>query len=109
MSLSPQDTQIFAMKASLAAAHFLAGRFDDALTWAEAAVRAQPKFTIAICIAAASAALSNRPAKAERSIAQLNEVSPDLRISNLERLLPIQRPVDLARMVEGLRKAGLAE
>lgn len=42
MRLSPQDPQIYAMQFSTAAAHFFAGRPNEALSWAEKAMQQQP-------------------------------------------------------------------
>jgi hypothetical protein len=39
----------------------------------------------------------------------LRQLDSTLRISNLEDWLPIQRPEDLARFADGLRRAGLPE
>ena len=109
MRLSPHDTQMFAMQTGIAIAHYFAGRQDEALSWAKAAIKDQPKFLIATCLAAASCALVGRHAEAERAMARLRQFDPALRLSNLGELMPIQRPEDLAKMVKGLRKAGLPE
>ena len=37
------------------------------------------------------------------------ELDPALRVSNLPDVIPLRRPEDLARYIEGLRKAGLPE
>jgi len=42
-------------------------------------------------------------------MARLRDLDPTLRISNLQELTPLQRPQDVARYAEGLRKAGLPE
>ena len=42
-------------------------------------------------------------------MARLRQLDPALRISNLKDLIPLRRPEDLARLAEGLRKAGLPE
>jgi hypothetical protein len=44
MRLSPQDPQQFGMKIAMAWGHFFARRYDEALFWAEAAVREQSNF-----------------------------------------------------------------
>ena len=109
MRLSPQDPQMFAMQAATAFAHFFAGRYDAASSWAEAAMREQPNFLIATCVGAASGALAGKPAEAEKAMARLRQLNPALRLSNLKDLLPIRRPQDFDRWAEGLRKAGLPE
>ena len=109
MRLSPQDPQMFGMQVVMAQAHFFAGRYDDAMSWAEEAVRQRPNFFVAICVAAASAALAGMPAKAEKAMARVRELNPALRLSNLRELIPIRHPEDFARWSDGLRKAGLPE
>jgi TolB-like protein/class 3 adenylate cyclase len=109
MRLSPQDPQTFAMQAVTAFAHFFAGRYDQALSWAEAAMREQSNFLIATCVGAASGALAGKLAEAEKAMARLRQLNPALRLSNLEDLLPFRRPQDFDRWAEGLQKAGLPE
>ena len=58
MRLSPQDPQQFAMQTVVALGHCLVGHYDDALIWANAALRDNPNFLFAAGVAAASAALS---------------------------------------------------
>ena len=109
MRLSPQDPQIFNAQAAMASAHFFAGRYVDALHWAEVAVREQPNHFIATCVSAASNALAGRLADAQQVMARLRQLDPDLRMSNLKDLFPIRRPEDIARWTRGLRAAGLPE
>jgi TolB-like protein/Flp pilus assembly protein TadD len=109
MRLSPQDPQVFTMQTATAFAHFFAGRPEEAFSWAEKAVRMQSNFYIALCIAAASGALAGKPAEAEKAMARLRLINPALHVSNLKSMLPIRRQEDLARLAEGMRKAGLPE
>jgi TolB-like protein/class 3 adenylate cyclase/Flp pilus assembly protein TadD len=107
MRLSPQDPQFFAMRAVVALGHYLAGRYDEAYPWAEAALREKPNFLIAAGTAAASAALTGRPDDAARAMGRMRQVNPDLRLSNLGEWLPFQRPEDIDAWADGLRKSGL--
>jgi tetratricopeptide (TPR) repeat protein len=109
MRLSPQDPQMFGMRIATAHAHFFAGRYQDAFSWAESAVREQPNFFIGLCVAAAGGALAGRQMEAEKAMTRLRELNPGLRMSNLKDLLPIRRPEDFALWAEGMRKAGLPE
>jgi TolB-like protein len=108
LRLSPRDSQAFAMKGMIALAHFFAGRNDKAQFWAESAQREQPNFPIAICVAAASAALAGRRDDAQKAIMRLAQVNPKLRVSNIREFMPIRRSEHLNLMAEGLRKAGLS-
>jgi tetratricopeptide (TPR) repeat protein len=109
MRLSPQDPQVFNAQAAMASAHFFAGRCAEASSWAEVAVREQPNHFIATCVAAASNALAGRLPEAQKAMARLRELDPDLRMSNLKDLFPIRGSEDFARWAEGMRTAGLPE
>jgi hypothetical protein len=98
---------MFNMRAGVASAHFFAGRYADASSWAEAAAREQPNHVIAACIGAASSALDGRFTEARKATARLRELEPALRLSNLKDLVPLRRSEDFARFAEGLRGAGL--
>ena len=109
MRLSPLDPHIIAMQAGTAFAHLLAGRYDEASSWAEMALWEQTNYLTTILVAAASNALAGRLAEAQKSIARLRELDPALRLSNVKDWGPFRRQEDLARFKNGLRKAGLPE
>jgi TolB-like protein len=107
--LSPLDPELFRMQAGMALAHFFAGRLDDAATWAESALGNLPSFLAAVSVLAASHALAGRPDRASQAMQRMRTLDPSLRVSNLGEWLPIHRAEDLARLVNGLRLAGLPE
>jgi TolB-like protein len=109
MRLSPLDPTLYHMQVGVSFAHFLAGRFDDALSWAERALRDQPTYLPAIVVMAASNALGGHLDEAHAAMKRVREVDPALRVSNLKDLFPIRRPEDFAKWAGGLRKAGLPE
>jgi tetratricopeptide (TPR) repeat protein len=109
MRLSPQDPQTFGMQTATGFAHFFAGRHDEGLTWAEKAIRGRSNFFMALCVAAASAALAARIADANKAMTRLRQLNPELRCSTVKSLLPIRRPEDLKKFTEALRLAGLPE
>jgi hypothetical protein len=109
MRLSPQDFQLFHMQAAAAQAHFVAGRYTEALSWAKKAVRGRPDYLFANGLVAASAALAGRPAEAEKAMEGVRQLQPQLRISDLTEVFPLQRLEDCARWVDGLHKAGLRD
>jgi Flp pilus assembly protein TadD len=97
------------MYAALAFAHFFSGRYTEAVSLAEMAVREKPTLVITVSIAAASNALTGRREEAARAMAQVRRLKPALRLSNLKDLFPIRRTEDYAKWEEGLRLAGLPE
>jgi tetratricopeptide (TPR) repeat protein len=109
MRLSPQDPQMFAMHTAAALGHFFSGRYQEALSSAEAAMREQSKFLLAACVAAASGALAGKSVEAEKAMSRVREINPGLRIANVRDLIPIRRKEDFERWAEGLAKAGLPE
>ena len=116
MRLSPLDPLTFVTQMAIAFAHFFAGRYDDASSWAEKALatsppglRERPVYHPALLIAAASNSLAGRLEEARNAIARLRQLNPTPHISNLKNQIPLRRPEDLARYTEGLRKAGLAD
>jgi len=107
MRLSPHDPHFYNMQAAQAAAHFFAGRHEEAAPLAEAAARDQPNHIIAACIVAANASKAGWLDQAQQAVARLRALEPTLRTSNLRDLLPLHRSEDLARLADGLGKAGL--
>jgi tetratricopeptide (TPR) repeat protein len=106
MRLSPLDPLTFQMAAATALAHFFAGR-DDASLEAGKVLREIPNFVPALRIYAASCAMAGRLAEAQKASARAHELAPALRVSNVKNMIPLRRPEDLARLTDGLRKAGL--
>ena len=109
MRLSPLDPTLYNMHVGMAFAHFLAGRHDEASSWAYRALRQQPNFPAANRILAASRALAGDLIKARQVMEQLRELAPALRVSNLSEVYPLHRHEDLAKLADGLRIAGLPE
>ena len=109
MRLSPQDPQMFGMRIATAHAHFFAGRYQEALSWAESAVREQPNFFIGYAWPRQAARWpGDRLRRRKRWRACVSSI-PVSRMSNLKDLLPIRAAEDFARWAEGMRKAGLPE
>jgi tetratricopeptide (TPR) repeat protein len=108
LRLSPNDPLTFNFQAAQAFALFFAGRFDQAHASAEISVRLRPGILLFMCIAAASAALAGRTQDAQKILARILHANPHLRISEAH-LMPLRRPQDTAKWIEGLRLAGLLE
>ena len=67
------------------------------------------EFLPAIRDLAASRALAGRGSEAQAAMARLREIAPAMRVSTVKEWQPFRRPDDLARLEDGLRKAGLPE
>jgi len=110
MRLNPLDPRLWGWQFNTAMAHFFAARYNEAASWAEAALRDQPNYLAALRVAAASNALAGRPEKAQKLMGRLRKLDPALSISNLaDTMPPLRRPEDRQKWVEGLRSAGLPE
>jgi tetratricopeptide (TPR) repeat protein len=110
MRLSPRDPLMFTMQGVTAFAHFFAGRYEEAASWAEKAFWERPNILATLRVAAASYALAGRVDKAQQAVARMLELDPEMRLSNLkERIGIFGRPEDFARYGDALGKAGLPE
>jgi adenylate cyclase len=108
MRLSPLDPFIHHRQAATALAHLCAGRYDEACMWGEKSLQGG-NYTGGYRIAAASNALVGRIEKAQKIAARFHQLVPGFRVSNIKDHIPFRRPEDLARYLDGMRKAGLPE
>ena len=110
MRLSPVDPLMPLMQAAIAHAHFFAGRYAEASSWANAALRGTPRLLPALRIGASADAFAGELGAAQKSVARLLQINPGERVSNLEAIFgPYRRADDAWRYGEGLRRAGLPE
>jgi TolB-like protein/tetratricopeptide (TPR) repeat protein len=110
MRLSPRDPFMFTMQGVTAFAHFFAGRYEEATSWAERAFWERPNILATLRIAAASNALAGRLEEAHKAVARALEIDPDMRLSNLkDRIGFFRRSEDYEKYADALRKAGLPE
>jgi tetratricopeptide (TPR) repeat protein len=109
MRLSPLDPEIFNAHMAMGLAHLCLGRHDEASSWAEKAVREKPDHSAVLRIAAGCHAHAGRADQARKAIGRLRQLYPALRVSSMGDVVAFRRPEDVARLVEGLRLAGLPE
>jgi TolB-like protein len=109
MRLSPLDPFSFLAQGAIAFGHFVAGRYEEAASWAHKSVREQPDFMPMVRLLASSCAMAGKLDEAQRVMARVRQLDPTFRISDIKGTTPLRRPEDLARYVEGLRRAGLPE
>jgi TolB-like protein/tetratricopeptide (TPR) repeat protein len=110
MRLSPRDPLMFTMQGVTAFAHFFAGRYDEASSWAEKAFWERPNILATLRIAAASNALAGRLEEAQQAVARALELDPEMRLSNLkDRVGVFRRADDYEKYAGALRQAGLPE
>jgi TolB-like protein len=109
MRQSPLDPYIAYAQVGTAHAHYFAGRYDEASSWARMALRDVPDLVPALRIAAASEAFAGRLDNAKTVMARMRQIDPMRSLSNLADVLGPYGPEEFAKYAEGVRKAGLPE
>jgi adenylate cyclase len=108
LRLSPFDPMNFNAYIGIGGAHFIAGRYADAVLWIEKGLIDRPGATWAYRELTAAYALLGRDADAQAALSRLLNAYPDLTVSKvLSALVYPQRTLD--RIAEGLRNAGMPE
>ena len=106
LSIAPDDPLNFFCSIGIAAAHFEAGRYDEAARWFTRGLAEHPSAVWANRFRAPAYALAGRKAEARRSVAELLCCYPDLTITDVRSALP-HTPSFFDRAAEGLEAAGL--
>lgn len=109
MRLNPLDPLGFRAQGGIAFAHFLACRYDEAVKWAETALRERPNYLAAIRELAAAHAMAGRAGDAQKAMNRLRQIDPGMRVSTVKDWVPFRRADDLEKLQDGLRKAGLPD
>ena len=104
--MSPHDPQNALFNAGLAAAHYLAGRYTEAVGYGRKALQLRSGLTNAHRIYIASLAQAGQIDEARAALARLQELQPENSIAWIELTIPYT-PGPMAKLLEGLRKAGL--
>lgn len=107
--LSPFDPALFATFAGMSVAYGCLGRFDDAVSAAEKAVRQNPLYPFSIRTLASALAHLGRHSEAREAVARMLELDPDFRISKRTDQVERGDKRGLQLYIDGLRKAGIPE
>jgi tetratricopeptide (TPR) repeat protein len=111
MRLSPLDPELYALQYGMARCHFVMGRLDDALQWADKALLEQPRavnvtvFKVAVC---AHLGLTE---EVRDCLQRLEELSPGFSVATFaKQVIPRGVSTRIAALwADGLRKAGVPE
>jgi len=106
--LNPRDISIFFRYSGLAMAHFVAGRYSEAVQWARKSVQRKPIWRVGHAVLAASLAQLDLIKEAKAAVDNYLDNIPNETISKL-RFLPFKNHIDARRLEDGLHKAGLPE
>jgi tetratricopeptide (TPR) repeat protein len=104
--MSPHDPQNALFNVTLAAAHYIAGRYTDAIIYGRKAMQQRFGLTNGHRIYIASLAQAGQIDEARAALAKLQELQPGHSIAWIERNIPYT-PGPMAKFLEGMRKAGL--
>ena len=108
LRLSPTD-HVHVRRSGIGWGHFLEERYDEAVRWADAALQAQPRWATALRCKVSALGLAGRAEEAAKAARALLELQPGATIRQFRTLMPLKRPEHMARYLDGLRKAGIAE
>jgi TolB-like protein/class 3 adenylate cyclase len=111
MRLSPLDPLRWGSTIGLSFAHMVAGRYEDAIEWADRCLHEQPRSILAMRLEIVCCAHLGRIEEAHCWLERLLELQPGLTIAGWKALYAatLFAPEILAMYMEGLRKAGLPE
>ena len=104
--MSPHDPQTGLFNVALAAAHYLEGRFSEAVVFGRKATQLSPQLSGAYRIYVASLAQAGQINEAHEALQRLKELQPMISIAWIERYVPYTGSA-MTKFIEGMRKAGL--
>jgi len=104
---NPLDPSIFFRFSGLALAHYMAGRFEVAIEWAERAIHRMPGWYFAHFVLAASHVALEHQEKAARAVKACQEVLPETCVKDLDRV-PLKDTDKLCELRARLLKAGFS-
>jgi len=106
--LAPADPYRFWHEGILAQAHYIAGDYDQAVSWARSAVAHNPSIRFTLRTLAASLAAADRMTEAANAAARLMLVQPDFCLTAYAPRCPFAPPI-LKQWIGHLRGAGLPD
>ena len=107
LRLSPLDPHLFFGHASLALAHYVAGRYDEAIRWSQKSRDANPRFAGSVRILATSLAAANQLPEAQAAGRALLALNPQFRVGPFVERYPLRDPEQRALLARHLTLAGL--
>jgi TolB-like protein len=105
--LSPLDPEMAMFLGGIAVAHYLAGRYAEAVRYSEELLRLRPGFQGAQRLRCASLAQIGRTEEARQFLATIRLEQLQLSIDWIKESVPYQTPELMERFLDGMRKAGL--
>ncbi len=112
MRLSPLDPLAFEFTGGLAVAHMAAGRYEEAIAWADRSLQALPRYIPVMRVKLVCLAHLGRTEEARDWLKRVLAVHPGLTVAAWKAsfaTMSVYSPELLARSVDGMRKAGVPE
>jgi hypothetical protein len=109
LRLSPIDPLNFMAERGMAVALLSLEKYEEAASWAVKALAHRPGEAGALRTAAAAIALAGRIDEARSITADLLQLHPHMRLSDLGKVVGLGRKEDVDRLFRGLRLAGMPE
>lgn len=106
MRMSPRDPFNSFFYVGIAAAHYLAGRYAEAIKWAKQAVQLRPGYLGAHRILCASLAQAGQAEEARTVLQTLCQMHPEISLAGIRQSVPYTAG-PMERFLDGMRKAGL--
>ncbi len=104
--MSPHDPENSIFNGGLAAAHYLAGHYIEAIRFARKSLQQRSGFTGVQRLYVASLAQAGLLDEAHAALERLKELQPDISIAWIEKYVPYT-PGPMAQFLEGMRKVGV--
>jgi len=108
MRLSPRDADLWSVQTAMGLAHFVAERYDAALSWAEKAAQLRPDIAFTFGTVASASALAGDLPRARAALEEMVRLHPAVSMRGFEVMLASTQPDIAARYISGLRSAGFA-
>jgi TolB-like protein/class 3 adenylate cyclase len=107
--LNPIDPENYLAEGFKAFAFLFLGKYEEACYWATQALTHQPNYAPALRAGCAGHALAGRLDEAREMMRRLREIDTVTHLSDAKERISFRREQDVARLLEGYRKAGLPE
>jgi TolB-like protein len=109
MRLSPLDPQRWMFEGGLALAHLIAGRYEEAVEWADRALQENPRAMAVLRFKAAACGLLGRIEEGRECVRRFRELVPGSTIASFKIFTQLLTHEFGALYLDGLRNAGMPE
>ena len=105
--LTPRDPELFHFYIAIGTAHFLAGRYAEAVAWSRKVIQEEPRVPAGHRLLAASYGHLGQTVEASAALEGALRVTPHLSLATARNTIHFRNPADSELYIDGLRKAGL--